>query len=141
MTFFQTTTDISRSTRSEARAKISKKFFWDFRVELQKTLDILEETLQSEIPRDFVLDSIIAGHNELKIRIADEEKGLYRLVSVILRYHHDDEKYGNVHIEIIASEVSTKTKNQFLGKYLITDQKSIKKDVLQAVLRHIRAIY
>jgi hypothetical protein len=52
---------------------------------------------------------------------------------VILRYHHADEKYGNVHIEITLSGLSREKKVQFLGKFLVTDKKKIGTKIVEAL--------
>ena len=119
----------------------SKKFFLDFRQELAKTILGLESTIVEEISKLFTIDSIISGSSDIKIRVRDESNGWEKIVSVILRYHHDDAKYGNVHIEILASELSKKNKSHFLWKYLITDRKNIYTDVQKTLILAIRAIY
>lgn len=116
------------------------KFFGDFRVELEKTLRELEKTLREEISLHFTLDDIDVGNHDIKIRVRDESVGSEKIVSAIFRYHHDDEKYGNVHIEILASEVSQKNKSHFLGKYLVTNRKKIIPDVSSAIILGIRAL-
>lgn len=116
------------------------KFFGDFRLELEKTLSELEKTLREEIPLHFTLDDIDVGNNDIKLRVRDESVWSEKIVSAIFRYHHDDAKYGNVHIEILASEVSQKNKSHFLGKYLVTNRKKIIPDVVKAVILGIRAL-
>ena len=116
------------------------KFFGDFRAELEKTLLELEKNLREILSLLFTLDDVDVGNNDIKIRVRDESIGSEKIVSAILRYHHDDEKYGNVHIEILASEVSQKNKSHFLGKYLITNRKKIIPDVSQAIILGIRAL-
>ncbi len=122
-------------------SKSKVKFFWDFKKELKKILEKLEISLSVEIWKEYVIDSIITGSNDIKLRIGDEEKWIYKLVHIIFRYHHDDEKYGNVHIEISTDELSKKTKTQFLWKFLVTKIKDIEKEVLKNTLYHIKAIY
>jgi hypothetical protein len=119
----------------------SKKFFWDFPLELSKTVTSLEIIITSELPKYFTVDSIIAGNNDIKIRVRDESNGWEKIISAILRYHHDDEKYGNVHIEIAANEKSKRNKSHFLGQFSVTDRKSIEKNVMKALILGIRAIY
>lgn len=133
--------NILQSTRWVKKSNISKKFFLDFWEELTKTVTGLESAITEEIRKCFTLDSIISGSSDIKIRVRDESNGWEKIVSVILRYHHDDEKYGNVHIEILVSELSKKNKSYFLGKYLITDRKNIHTDVLKSLIMAIGAIY
>ncbi len=131
---------IRRSSTVDTWGK-SKKFFRDFKVELQKTLLELETLLTLELWKLFTVNSIFLGNNDIKIRIRDESLWLDKIVSVIFRYHHDDEKYGNVHVEIVAYELSKKTKTHFLWRFLVTDRKNINKEVLGMLILAIRAIY
>ena len=133
-------TQIFHKTKSEnTSAKTQVKFFWDFRKELEKTMTELEVILTAELEKLFTIDSIISGNNDIKIRIRDEAEWTEKRISAILRYHHDDEKYGNVHIEILVAELSERNKSLFLGKYLITDRKSIIKNILEASISAMRA--
>ena len=116
------------------------KFFGDFRAELKKTLLELEKKLTQDIAEHFSIDSCDVGNNDIKIRVRDESVGSQKILSAIFRFHHDDEKYGNVHIEILVSEVSRKNQSLFLGKYLVTDRKKILPDVSKAIILGIRAI-
>ena len=131
---------IRRSSEADGWIK-SKKFFWNFREELAKTLAELEILLTLELWEIFSVNSIFLGNNDIKIRIRDESEWIDKIVGVIFRYHHEDEKYGNVHIEVVASELSKKTKTHFLWRFLITDRKNINKEVLQTLILGIRAIY
>lgn len=115
------------------------KFFWDFKKELEKTLLELEIALTKEISAHFTLDTLDVGNNDIKIRVRDESIASQKILSAIFRFHHDDEKYGNVHIEILVSEVSRKNQSLFLGKYLVTDRKNIIPDVSKAIMLGIRA--
>ena len=124
-----------QSTRSTVR------FQWDFRAELQKTIDLLEIYFEDELPKEFVVDSVLAGNNEIKIRINDDEQNIRRVVNCIFRYHHDEQKFGNVNVELGSYEVSKKTMVYFVWTFSILDRERIKKILLQDVVRCIRAIY
>ena len=124
-----------QSSRSTVR------FQWDFRAELQKTIDILELYFEEELPKIFVVDSVLAGGNEIKIRINDDEQNIRRVVNCIFRYHHDEQKFGNINIELGSYELSKKTMVYFVGTFSIIDRERIKKILLKDVISCIRAIY
>ncbi len=124
-----------QSSRSTVR------FQWDFRLELQKTIDILETYFEAELPKHFVVDSVLAGGNEIKIRINDDEQNIRRVVNCIFRYHHDEEKFGNINIELGSYEVSKKTMVYFVGTFSIIDRERIKKILFKDVISCIKAIY
>jgi hypothetical protein len=87
-----------------------------------------------------MIDSIIAGRSDIKIRINDTNTGIEKLMNCIFRYHHDDEKYGYVHIELTSYELSLKPRVHFMGKYSVTDRKNIEKDILKDLVICIEAI-
>lgn len=124
-----------QSSRSTVR------FQWDFRSELQKTIDILDEFFEAELGKYFVVDSVLSGNYEIKIRINDDEKNIRRVVNCIFRYHHDEQKFWNINIELASYELSKKTKVHFVGTFSIIDRERIKKILLNDVLDCIRAIY
>lgn len=63
-------------------------------------------------------------------RDIDERKN----INCIFRYHHDDEWFGNVNIELVLSELSEKTKTRFVGKYSVLDREKIRKDIIADML-------
>lgn len=119
-------------------SKSKVKFFGDFKSELRTTLLEIEKLLKIRAENDFMLDWIEVGNHEISIRARDGEDGAKKIVSAIFRYHHDDEKYGNVHIEIVVSELSEKNISHFLGKYLVTNRKEITPNVVHTMLRGLR---
>ena len=124
-----------QSSRSTVR------FQWDFRVELQKTIDLLEIYFEEELPKYFVVDSVLAGGNEIKIRINDDEQNIRRVVNCIFRYHHDEQKFGNINIGLASYETSKKAMVYFVGTFSIIDRERIKKILLKDVISCIRTIY
>jgi len=104
-------------------------------------INILDTYLEQELPQYFVVDSILAGGNEIKIRINDDEQNIRRVVNCIFRYHHDEQKYGNINIELGAYELSKKTMVHFVGTFSIIDHERIKRVLLEDIIGCIRAIY
>ncbi len=62
------------------------------------------------------------------------------MINCIFRYHHDDEKFGNVNIELVASEVSKKSRLHFVGKFQILDHRTIEERVLRDIITSIQEI-
>jgi hypothetical protein len=135
--FFMNT--FTRTVVEPLTSKSKVKFFWDFKAELKKTLQEVEKVLIQRVEEEYTLDFVDVGNNDIRIRVRDEDLNSQKIVSAIFRFHHDDEKYGNVHIEILVSELSEKNQSQFLGKYLVTNRKKIVPDVVNMMLRGIRA--
>lgn len=97
-------------TKPERQTSRSKVMFnGDYKEELQKTVDAMEELIETELPKHVQVDSVISGRNEIKIRINDEEKGITRRINCIFRYHHDEMRFGNIRIELNIHELSRET--------------------------------
>ena len=124
-----------QTTRSKA------KFNGVFKDELEKTITMMELYFENELSELYVIDSVLAGANEIKIRVNDEEKWIRRMINCIFRYHHDEAKHGNINIELGVYEVSKKTKVHFVGTFKIKDRERIKKMLSEDVIASIEAIY
>ncbi len=134
--FFMKT--LSRIVAHPLATKSKVKFFGDFKLELEKTISELEQVLASHAKEDFILDWMEVGNHEISIRARETVDSPQKIISAIFRYHRDDEKYGNVHIEIVVSELSEKNIVEFLGKYLVTNRKKIIPDVVNMMHRGLR---
>ncbi len=130
---------LSRAVTHPLTTKSKVKFFGDFRAELTKTIAQVEKELTTQVEHDFILDWIEVGNHDLRIRTRDVLSGSQKIITVHFRYHHDDERYGNVYIEVQVSEHSEKNNSQFLGKYLVTNRKKIVPDVIDMMMRGIRS--
>ena len=131
-----------RYTKPERQSTHSTvRFNGDFKAELQKTIDMLDVFFEAELGKYFVVDSVLSGNYEIKIRINDEEKNIRRVVNCIFRYHHDEKKFWNINIELASSELSKKTKVHFVGTFSIIDRERIKRVLLSDVLDCARVIY
>ena len=129
-----------RTAQDHTSTKSQTKFFWDFRVELEKRIAELETSLPTTLSEYFTVDSIHAGASDLKVRLTDRDESDIILM-IIFRYHHADEKYGNVHIEITLSGLSREKKVQFLGKFLVTDKKKIGTKIVEALTVGMKAAW
>ena len=129
---------LKRSVVHPLTSKSKVKFFGDFKSELRITLLEIEKALKTRVESDSLLDWIEVGNHEISIRARHTVDDPQKIISAIFRYHHDDEKYGNVHIEIVVSELSEKNIVEFLGKYLVTNRKKIIPDVVQMMQRGLR---
>lgn len=92
-------------------------------------MDMLEEAIEEGMESHFEIASIIPGNTNLKIRINDDEHGA-RIVNCMFRFHHNDTKFGNIHVDLISSGLSKKPKTHLVGKFDITDHETIRDRVL-----------
>jgi hypothetical protein len=125
----------------ETRSTGSKVMFWgDFKEELQKTIDALEEFMEKNLHEYFEVDSILGWRNNLKIRVNDRERNIEKMVNCIFRYHHNEEKFGFVNIEIVVSELSQKPRLHFVGRFGVLEREKIHKSILEDIIICIKKI-
>lgn len=129
-------------TKPERQTPKSKvKFNGNFREELEKVITQMEEYFENEFSKEIAIDSVIAGNNEIKIRINDEDKWIQCIINCIFRYHHNEEKHGNINIELGVYEVSKKTKVHFVGTFGIREYSRIKQSILEDINSSLRVLY
>jgi hypothetical protein len=135
-------TSTIRKIAWETKKSGSKVMFnGDFKKELQKTIDVLGEYIEKNLSTDFEIDSVIWWRNSLKIRVNDAEHNVNKMIHCIFRYHHDEEKFGYVNIEIVASEHSKETKLHFVGRFGVLERDTINKNILEDVIISLKKIY
>ncbi|MDD5197464.1 MAG: hypothetical protein PHN60_01245 [Candidatus Gracilibacteria bacterium] len=105
-----------------------------YKEELQKTMDSVEKAIEEDLKDYFVVDSILGGNNNLKVRIDDREQGVERIVNCMFRHHHTDERYGNIHIDLVTTGLGIKSKLHEVGKFSILDRETIKEKVLKDLI-------
>lgn len=131
-----------RSPESKLKPIRSKVMFQgNFKEELQKVLDVIENAIEKDLPDRFVVDSILGGSNNLKVRIDDQEEGVERIVNCIFRHHHNDERYGNIHIDLAISGLGVRPRFHTVGKFSLLDQEMMKEKVLKDFVDCVRRTY
>ncbi|MDD2916964.1 MAG: hypothetical protein PHH70_03935 [Candidatus Gracilibacteria bacterium] len=105
-----------------------------YKEELQKTMDMVEKAIEDESGKHYIVDSILGGNNNLKVRIDDQEQGVERIVNCMFRHHHTDERYGNIHIDLVTTGLGIKSTLHNVGKFSVLDRETIKKRVLKDIL-------
>ena len=94
-------------------------------------MDFVENAIENNLTEYFTVDSILGGNNNLKVRIDDHEQGFERIVNCMFRHHHTDERYGNVHIDLVTTGLGIQTKKRTIGKFGILDRETIKESILK----------
>lgn len=105
-----------------------------YKDELQKTMDIIEKAIEDESGKEYIVDSILGGNNNLKVRIDYSEHGVERIVNCIFRHHHTDERYGNINIDLVTTGFGIKSSTRELGRFSILDRKTIQTKILENIL-------
>ena len=97
-------------------------------------MDFVENAIENDLAEYFTVDSILGGNNNLKVRIDDQELGFERIINCMFRHHHTDERYGNVHIDLVTTGLGIQTKKRTIGKFGILDRETIKNVILKNVI-------
>jgi hypothetical protein len=91
-------------------------------------MEMLEAAIETEAAGHLEIASVIPGNTNLKIRIGDEHGT--RIVNCVFRYHHNDTKFGNIHIDLVTSALAKKPETHVVGKFLVTDHDGIRERVI-----------
>lgn len=115
-------------------------FQGNFKAEVQRSIHELETFLEKELRSVYDDIYVESGRNNVKVRVIVRSEWIEKIINCIFRYHHDDEKFGNIHIELVVSEVSETSRLHFVGKFGVQDHRTIEKAVLQDLLKCIQEI-
>ncbi len=127
--------DYTQPTRSTVM------FQGNFRDELQKTIDLMEQTIEEYKEDAFEIDSVMAGGHNLKIRLTENEHNTEMIINCVFRYHHKDEKYGYVDIDLTTSGFWRKSEYYYVGKFSILDRDTIQERILAEIIECMKEIY
>lgn len=119
--------------------KSKSRFSGDYKKELAKLVDSLDETFEN--PTDwghFVIDSVQSASTNVRLRVSDPDFGGQMIVNCVLWYHHDDEKYGYVNVDLVTSGLSRKTETRFVGKFNVSDHEAIVEKVCRDLSNCVR---
>ncbi|MDD2745258.1 MAG: hypothetical protein PHU93_01855 [Candidatus Gracilibacteria bacterium] len=110
------------------------KFTGKFKDELQKVSTMLETSFENATGHSFEIDAIVPGNNNIRLKISSEELAAEMQINCIFWYHHDDERYGRLNIDLATSGFSRKGKVKFVGTFDILDQETIREKVWKELL-------
>jgi hypothetical protein len=117
-----------------SRVKSNIKFDGDFKKELKQTIEHLWIDIEKDPYMAINGNSIETWRNAIKLRIYDDLGNHERMNQYIFRYHHDDEWYGNVHIEVVTTGFSESSATDFLWTFWLKDYKKI----LEIILKNLK---
>ena len=123
----------TKKLQKQLTASVGSKvrFQWKFKDELEKTLEMVAGELEKSFPDTWTLSDLTLWNNNIKLKITENMSGHDMMINCIFRYSRDDEKFGNIHIELAVSEISQKTKVHFMWKYNVIDHKNIIKNIVR----------
>lgn len=102
------------------------KFAGKYKDELAKLYDVLDENFEKETDwGHFNMDSVATAGNNIRFRVSDPEYGSQLLVNCVFWYHHSDEKYGYVNVDLVTTGLGRKAETKLVGKFNITAREEI----------------
>lgn len=121
--------------------KSKVKFHGNFEQELQKTVDILWAFLDENLEKLYEIDYVDVSRRNIKIKVNDENKFIFRTVQCTFDETVVDGQYGNSRIELTFTEISQKPRYALVWKYNILDREKINHDVVKYVIKWLEEIY
>ena len=116
------------------------KFKWDFDKEMEKALTLVSDEIVKELVQSQKIESIEQWNNNLKIKVNDEERMIYKHINCIFRYDKDDRWFWKVHIEFAISEKWKKSWLHYVGEFSLADKKGIVEKILKDLVIKIEEI-
>lgn len=104
---------------------------------LENLMQMLEDTFEWAEAEHFVIDSVIPGNNNIRLRITETEMGEQVIVNCVFWYHHNDQRYGLINIDLVTTGYKQKTKTQFVGTFGILDHENIKNRVCNDLITSV----
>ena len=116
------------------------KFRGDFKKSLAELIEHLEDAVETEVGRVYGIRYIQSTKTQFKVRIEDEPTGIECIIAVVFEYSHTDVSYGNVHIELVVSEVSKRPRSILLDKYNLLDKERVNREVVDGILKVLEGL-
>lgn len=80
----------------------------------------------------------MSARNNIRLRISEPELGAEMIVNCVFWYHHEDERYGYINIDLVTSGLSRKGETRFVGAFNITDRAKIKDKVWRHLMGTVK---
>lgn len=114
--------------------KSKVKFNWNFEEELKSLMEMVEKATEGEIDTKYELEYIDTWKADIKIKIADDERGIYKLITCNFTYNNTDEKFWYIDPQFLVTKLSNKTQVYNLWKFPIKDKKKIIKKFIEKLI-------
>lgn len=124
--------------KTDIKSKL--KFTQDFNKELQKTMEELAVFLDKELDGLYDMDYVDLWHKNIKIKVNDDNKFIYKMINIVVDYNAVDEKYGNIHFNISIHELSQAPKFFLFWKISVLDRHQACEWILKILLKQIEII-
>jgi hypothetical protein len=122
----------NKSANPTVKSKV--KFKGDYKKALRELLEVVEVAIEQEVGALYTIDSILGGGSNLKVRISDNTNGAECIINCVFEYNHTDASYGNVHVELVVSELSKKSRSILLDKYNVLDHARVSREVVEGIV-------
>lgn len=110
--------------------KSKAKFSGNYKEELKGLVDLLDAAFEEKSDwGHFRIDSVASARTNIRLRISDTEFGDEIIVNCVFWYHHTDERYGHINVDLVTTGFSKKPETRFVGKFPITEHEAIKEKI------------
>jgi len=117
------------------------KFTKNFSEELSLTIQEVWEFLDTELEKNYQVEYVDISWRNIKIKIEDEEKFIFRIVNCVFENNSTDEKFGNTRIDLTFTELSKKPRYAVVWKFNILERENIKIQTLKQIVIWLEEIY
>lgn len=121
--------------------KSTVMFQWIFWEEIEKTIEILSDFLEENLQKDYNLHYIDVWVRNIKIKIHDEKKFIFKIMNCIFDNTVVDEKYWNTRVEVVFTELSQKPRHYLVWKFNLLERDKINIAVLKMSIKWLEEIY
>lgn len=135
------TKDLQMESIPKTNIKSKVRFKWIFADEIEKTVESLGNFLDKELDALYDIDYVDIWKRNIKIKVNDENKFIFRTINCVFDETIVDQKYGNSRIELTFSEMSQKPRYALVGKYNLLDRDEINQATLKKIIKGLEEIY
>ena len=134
------TKDQQKENLPKTNIKSKAMFAFKFEEEITKTIEWLAEFLDKELDPIYDIDYIEVWVRNIKIKINDEAKFIFKTINCIFDYNKVDAKYWNTRVELTFTEQSKRPIFYMVWKFNVMDRLDINKKTLKLAIKWIEAI-
>lgn len=121
--------------------KSTVMFRWDFSQEIEKTIEILSDYLEENLEKDYNINYIDVWTRNIKIKVHDESKFIFKIVNCIFDNTSVDQKYWNTRVELVFTELSQKPRHYLVWKFNVLERDKINTSTLKMCIKWLEEIF
>lgn len=112
-----------------------------FSEEIEKTIEILSDYLEENLEKDYSINYVDVWTRNIKIKIHDEDKFIFKTINCVFDYTSVDQKYWNTRVELAFTELSQKPRHYLVWKFNVLERDKINNSVLKMSIKWLEEIF